>query len=372
MSRELKELGIVRGAPYFKVRGQLEQLGAAVFSSNYALYQDISDRVMAVISSFGYPCEVYSIDEAFIFLDGEPTSFEQIGQMIAREVLRTTGIPVSVGFGRTKTLAKAANRHAKRYGGVFCISPSAEDSLLAETVVTDLWGIGVSKGRFLLTHGITSALQLRDCADNWVQRHLSLTTLKSVWELRGIPSIVQEGEVPDKQGILTSLGFGSETGELSDLEDALTVYAATAVRKLQQQGSQADRLMVFLQTSRFAQRRYANSMEIRLHRATSYLPDILTPALKGLRTLFIEGFLYAKTGIYLSGIDAEDHLQGELFDQSHQKKLKAARSIYEIQSRYGKQSISCRSASPTGSWNMKRRRLSNCYTTRWEELPRVV
>jgi DNA polymerase V len=130
--------------------------------------------------------------------------------------------------------------------------------------------------------------------------------------------------------------------------------------------------MVFLQTSRFSERRYANSMVIQLPESTSYLPDILAPALRGLRSLFIEGFTYAKVGIYLSDIDRGDHLQRDLFDEVRDKKLRAARSIHEIQQLHGQQSITCRSPKPAGTWGMQRRRLSRCYTTRWEDLPHVV
>lgn len=372
MSRELKEAGIPRGAPYFKVRDRLDQLSAAVFSSNYTLYQDISDRVMEIISSFGYSSEVYSIDEAFIFVDGDQYTCERAGRMIRREVRLQTGIPVSVGFGRTKTLAKIANRHAKRGDGVYVLTAADEQRVLSHTPVTDVWGIGSRKGRFLLKNGVSSAWQLRECRDAWVNRHLSFTTLRTLWELRGRQAVEPEPQQLEREGILTSLGFGQETGDLADLENALTQYAATAVGKLQQQGSQTSRIMVFLQTSRFSERRYANSMMMQLPESTSYLPDILAPALRGLRSLFIEGFSYAKVGIYLSDIDCGDHLQRDLFDETRDKKLQAGRSIYEIQRRHGQRSITCRSPNPAGTWGMQRRRLSRCYTTRWEDLPHVV
>lgn len=372
MSRELKEAGIPRGAPFFKVRDRLDQVGAAVFSSNYTLYQDISDRVIAIIFSFGYACEVYSIDEAFITVDGDEPTCERAGRMIRREVRRQTGVPVSVGFGRTKTLAKIANRQAKRRSGVYVLTAADEQRVLSHTPVTDIWGIGSRKGRFLLKHGVNSAWKLRECRDEWVNRHLRFTTLRTLWELRGRPAVESEPQRLEREGILTSLGFGNQTGELADLEEALTQYAATAVGKLQQQDSQTARIMVFLQTSRFSERRYANSMVIQLPESTSYLPDILAPALRGLRSLFIEGFTYAKVGIYLSDIDRGDHLQRDLFDEVRDKKLRAARSIYEIQQLHGQQSITCRSPKPAGTWGMQRRRLSRCYTTRWEDLPHVV
>jgi DNA polymerase V len=372
MSRELKEAGIPRGAPYFKVRDRLDQLTAAVFSSNYTLYQDISDRVMEIISSFGYECEIYSIDEAFITVDGDEYTCERAGRMIRREVRLQTGVPVSVGFGRTKTLAKLANRQAKRADGVYVLTADDEQRLLSHTPVTDVWGIGSKKGRFLLKNGVSSAWQLRECRDEWVNKHLSFTSLRTLWELRGRQAVEPEPQQLEREGILTSLGFGQETGDLADLENALTQYAATAVGKLQQQGSQTSRIMVFLQTSRFSERRYANSMVMQLPESTSYLPDILAPALRGLRSLFIEGFSYAKVGIYLSDIDCGDHLQRGLFDETRDKKLQAARSIYEIQRRHGQQSITCRNPNPAGTWGMQRRRLSRCYTTRWDDLPHVV
>ncbi|MGM0432725.1 MAG: DUF4113 domain-containing protein [Spirochaetota bacterium] len=368
MSREVKESKVARGAPYFRVRHQLGEMGAAVFSSNYALYQDISDRVMAVLRSFGHPVEVYSIDEAFIFVEGGCEVLLRFGALIREEVVRLTGIPVSVGFGRTKTLAKLANRVAKQKSGIFLLASDQEEALLTAVRVTDVWGIGPRKGRFLLKNGILTAKELKECEDGWIRRHLTLITLKTVWELRGIQAVVDEKDV-HKEGVLSSLGFGREISELDELEQALSLYATTAVRKLQEQSSETERVTVFLQTSRYKEPCYANSMDIRLPYSTNYLPDILRFALYGLRSMYINGYLYTKTGIYLDEIDREYRYQPELIDSGQQKRKIAARSIYEIQRKHGAQSIMCRSGSYTAGWNMQRNSLSRRYTTQWGELP---
>ncbi len=371
MSSELKQLGVRRGAPYYSVRDQLDRYQAAVFSSNYTLYQDLSDRVMEIIRSFGDPIEVYSIDEAFLYTSGDEESLLLLGKQIRDSVIQQTGIPVSVGFARTKTLAKIANRYAKRHSGVFYLQESGELQMLRNTNLLDVWGIGTRKARFLFTKGVMTAFDLMQCEDRWIRKYLSLVTLKTVWELRGDQAIERELFRPKRKGVLSSLGFSEEITDVYSLEVALASYAAIAVRKLQEQGSEAMSLTVFLQTHRYKHSYYGNSIDVRLSRATAYLPDIIGPAVQGLHAIFLEGLSYTKVGIYLHGIDEADQFQMDLFDQNREKKRRAARAVYEIQQQYGRGSITCRNSLPQESWRMKRHMLSSKYTTSWKELPPV-
>ncbi len=173
MSRELKQLGIKRGVPYFRVRNRLASVGTAVFSSNYTLYQDMSNRVMDVIRSFEDPVEVYSIDEAFLFTKCPVDQLVSLGKTISHEVLRLAGVPVSVGFGRTKTLTKIANKWAKTHetaDGVYCLTEMMEPEILKQVNVIDIWGVGAGKSRFLYMKGVLNAYELRTCADGWIKK----------------------------------------------------------------------------------------------------------------------------------------------------------------------------------------------------------
>jgi DNA polymerase V len=372
MSSELKALGIKRGAPYFKVRDRLAQLGTAVFSSNYTLYQDLSDRVMDVIGSFGDPIEVYSIDEAFIFPTGPEGRLRALGSAIRSEVSRLTGVPVSVGFGRTKTLAKLAGKIAKHEpDGVFLLDAGHEQEVLRQVNVVDVWGVGTRKARYLYAKGIRSAYDLSRCEDHWIRKHLTLVTLKTVWELRGTDAIERDLSPLPRKGILSSLGFSQGVEDLETLRQAVVIYAQTAVTKLQEQRSETQSVTVFVQTHRYKDDFYSNSLTLRLPMPTAYLPDIIGPALKGLQCIFIEGLTYAKAGVYLSGIDGLDRYQGDLFDEGRDKKRKMAQAVHEVQSRYGKRILTCRAAASEEPWTMKRQMLSGCCTTRWEDLPPV-
>ena len=371
MSSELKHLGVRRGAPYFQVRDQLASCGAAVFSSNYTLYQDLSNRVMEVIRSFGDPVEVYSIDEAFLFSSADCPALVRLGGEIRAAVRMQTGIPVSVGFGRTKTLAKIANRYAKRGSGVYLLRDDEEEGVLKGLNLIDVWGIGTRKARFLFTKGVITAWDLRQCQDDWVRRHLTFTTLRTVWELRGTHAIEREVERPDRKGILSSLGFSEELTDLYAIETALVSYAATAVRKLQDQGSEAMMITVFLQTHRHKPSYYGNSISMRLPRSTCYLPDIVGPAVRGLHAIFLEGLPYTKVGIYLHEIDGADHYQPDFFDEGREKRRRAAEAVYRLQELYGRDVITCRSPGRSEEWRMRRALLSSRYTTCWSELPEV-
>lgn len=373
LSSDLKELGIRRGAPYFEVREQLSSCGAAVFSSNYTLYQDISDRVMSVIGSFGEPVEVYSIDEAFIF--PSPQSCDallELGRKIRREVMLETGVPVSIGFGRTKTLAKIAGKRAKYDPeGLYLLEEQDERSVLEATNIIDLWGIGPRKARYLYTQGVRNALEFMQLDDGWVRRNLTIVTLRTVWELRGESSIARDIEPAAKQGILSSLGFSMGVEDLYTLETALAGYASMAVDKLLAQGSETSRVTVFLQTHRYKDDFYSNSISRDLRVPTGYLPDILSAAVGCLHVIYIEGKSYAKVGIYLTEITDLSRKQLLLYDDGSDKRRAASAAVQGIRQRFGKDMLRCRNVSAPQEWEMQRNMLSRCYTTRWEDLPCV-
>lgn len=383
MDRAARTLGVHRGMPLFEAKADIATAGAHVFSSNYTLYQDLSDRVMEILADHGYVLEKYSIDEAFLHIPShrEETLIE-LGRSITDEVHRCTGIPVSVGFARTKTLAKIANRWAKthcRDAGFFIMDEYRETSILESVNVMDIWGIGPRKAAFLLARGITNAQRLREMPDDWVKKHLSLVTLRTVWELRGVPSVADEMPDQRKKTILSSLGFGTPITDLRGLEEAVVHYTEIAVGKLVAQGSEASEISVFITTNRFQEGLYRNAATIRLPLPTAYLPELTSAALTILRAIYRDGLVYAKAGVMLSLLDTDESLQGQLFtttdraDDLRERQRTITQAVREINSQYGRQTIRCHmGVADASGWYMRRDRLSPRYTTRWDELPKVT
>lgn len=372
MDRNAKICGIKRGTPYFQVRADLASIHAAIFSSNYTLYQDLSLRVMETLRQHCTRIEVYSIDEAFLFLEKCRLPLPLLGDNILRDVLQSTGIPVSIGFGRTKTLAKIANKWAKtQTAGLFVLEKEYEENILSKINIMDIWGVGPRKAAFLFSRGIRTARELRDLPDHWVKKNLTLVSLRTVWELRGIHSIDPEPTLVPKKIILSSLGFSSPVRDLSTLEDAVSSYAATAVRKLIRQRSEAAGVIVFIKTHRHKKPYYVGSREIKLPTPTAYLPEIVQAALSGLHKVYRKGFDYIKAGVCLINIDTADRYQYDLFHSTRMQQRAVSDSVMEIQRKFGVNSITSGRSGSSGEWYMKRDRLSPKYTTKWSEIPTV-
>lgn len=373
MSPEAKQAGIRRGTPFFQVRSRLEEINAEVFSSNYTLYQSISQRVMDALREMFPAVEVYSIDEAFVHIPSDPGSIEAFADMTRRRVEEWVGVPVSLGFGRTKTLAKLANRWAKLHSlGSFVLKEEAEMELLQEIPVFDVWGVGPRKGAYLIRQGIRTAWDLRLAPQDWIKRRLTIVTLRTLWELQGRPSIADEYIAPPRQGILSSQGFSRSVATLEELRQAVTAYAERAAEKLHSQGSAAGYVTVFIRTNRYRDLpQYANHSTVSLEPPTDYPPEIIAAAQRGLTGIFRSGYEYSKAGIYLSGIDKPESRTPLLFpgDESRQKDL--SRSVRGIRDRFGRRSIHVLRTAGTRDWSMRREHLSPRYTTCWEELPSI-
>jgi DNA polymerase V len=275
-SRESKALGITMGMPFFKAMPIIERHGVTWFSSNYTLYGDISRRVFDTIGSFVLALEHYSIDEAFVHFDRSGRQAEDAHE-IRGTVRRWTGIPVSVGIGPTKVLAKVAASIAKRrpeYGGVVDLSGGDVDRHLGEFDVADLWGIGPSYARLLKSEGeentgqpdlweasglspilrkqrVETALELKRCPDAWVRKHLTIKGLRLVWELRGISYLPLETFEKPRKGLCCSRSFGRPVTTIEDLGEAVAMHCAQGGEKLRRQRLAASHLTVFVSTSRF-------------------------------------------------------------------------------------------------------------------------
>ncbi|MFH1653331.1 MAG: Y-family DNA polymerase [Pseudomonadota bacterium] len=376
-SNEAKKLGIKMGVPSFKCEGLFKKHGVKVFSSNFALYGDMSERVMATIGSFGFDMEVYSIDEAFLSFEGlSPDQITEYGRQIRARVKRWTGIPVSVGIAPTKTLAKAANEVAKKndiYKGVLDLSATENiDALFESLEVGDVWGIGRKYSEFLIGHGIKNARQLKDLPDAWVKKHMSIVGLKTVLELRGEACIGLEDEPPSKKGITCSRSFGSPVTKLGDLEEAVSTYIARGAEKLRAQSSLASSIQVYILTDRFKNKGnffYLSTAE--LLTPTAYTPTLIEHALIELKKIYKKGLKYKKAGIMFTGIHSANQQQTNIFDDpsNEDRKRKAMAVLDEINRNIAEGAIQFASEGVDKNWRIKRSKRSNRFTTKWDEIP---
>ncbi len=301
LSDDARALGLKRGMPLFQCRELVERHGIQLFSSNYSLYQAVSDRVMRVLLPFARQMEPYSIDEAFLDVSHvAPDALLDYGRAIRATVLRQTGIPTSVSIAPTKTLCKIAHEIAKHYPehrDVISLARLSEyelDRLLAEVAIEDVWGIGPRSAQRLRLQGIQTARDLKYADLSWVRRHLSVVGARTVLELRGQACIPLELQARPKKGIMNAKTFGKPAESLAQLEEAVATYTARAAEKLRRQDSLATCVNVFVRTSPFQQDlpHYANSISRRLLYPTAFTADVIAAALDALRLIYRPGYRY--------------------------------------------------------------------------------
>lgn len=376
-TREAKRLGIPMGAPYFQWRQRLRQWGVAVFSSNYELYGEMSARVMATLEGLFPKVEVYSIDEAFADLSGLPGDLEALGQRARERVWRWTGLPVGVGIGPTKTLAKLANWAAKTWGkcgGVVDLrDPLRRERLLRIAEVGEVWGVGRRLSARLAPLGIRSAWDLAHFEPATLRRHFSVVLEKTARELRGIPCLELEEAAP-RQTICTSRMFGRRLHELAPIREALASYASTAAEKLRRQGSLAGALQVAIRTGMHApgEPRYCGVMPCPLPYPTDDTRVLVEAALRGLEAIYRPGFAYSKAEILLLDLRRRGEFTGDLFaprPRPGADRLMA--TIDRINARQGRGSIRLGRVPADPAWAMRRELMSQRYTTCWDELLQV-
>ncbi|MFC1693640.1 Y-family DNA polymerase [Candidatus Latescibacterota bacterium] len=377
-SGEAKELGVPMGIPVFKIRKLVESGQVHVFSSNYALYGDLSQRVMETLAQFAPELEIYSIDEAFLNLSGfgrcDMTGY---GRRIRDTVMRWTGIPISIGIAETKTLAKIASRFAKR-------SPKADGCLnltgsphrnkaLALTAVENVWGVGPRYAKFLRAHGIETALDLRNADDWWVRKHMSVMGLRTVRELRGIPSISLELHRPSRQQICVSRSFGRPVETLAEMEQAVAFYTSKAAEKLRREHSVAGTVMVFMRTNSFKDEpQYVRSTMVSLPVPGDCTQELIQYALMGVRSIFREGYRFKKAGVVFTGLCPADQIQTDLFDtRDRDSEQRIMDALDRINACMGAGTLKYAAEGLGKPWKTKFEKRSQRYTTRWSELPMV-
>lgn len=379
-SAEAKKLGISMGAPFFKMRDLFERHKIVTFSSNYALYADMSSRVMTVLEEMAPAVEVYSIDEAFMNLQGVSNcqNLEEFGREVRAKVLQWTGLTVGVGIAPTKTLAKLANYSAKKWtktGGVVDLSLQARQrKLMALVEVGEVWGVGRRITKKLNDMGIMTALQLADAPTPLIRKHFNIVLERTVRELRGEPCLELEEFAPTKQQIVCSRSFGDRVSEYDLMREAICSHAVRAAEKLRGEHQYCRHISAFVKTSPFAVNEvyYGKTAGTKLQIPTQDSRDIVAAATKCLDAVWQDGHRFQKCGVMLGDFYSQGVAQLGLFDEykprSNSEQLMA---VLDGINHSGKGRVWFAGQGIQKSWEMKRQMLSPAYTTRFSDLMRV-
>jgi DNA polymerase V len=375
-SREAKDLGIKMGEPYFKVKELVKKNKVEVYSSNYALYGDISRRVMKVLKTFSPKVEIYSIDEAFIdlsFIDEK--GVEDYGREIRSRVLKWTGIPTSVGIASTKTLSKVANHIAKKEkAGVIYLNTNIDEKL-KKFPIEDVWGVGKQLSKFYHKNNISNAYDLKNVSNTWVKKGTNVLGAKTAMELRGIPCIDLQIDQEKRKNCCVSRSFGRKVKDLNELEESVITHCLNAAEKIRADDQIAKTITVFIRTSPFDKNRryYSNSKTIDLAIPTSNSIELIKNAVKALTDIYKYGYAYQKAGIILSGLkDANQNDQNLLTPLLENKSKKLMKAIDYTNTKYGRYAISIAQAGLSKGWKMRREHSSKIDTASFDSLPKIV
>ncbi len=408
-SNEAKALGIAMGVPLFQIKEIVQQNKVAVFSSNYALYGDMSERVMNIMQQFCPNIEVYSIDEAFLkfnFYHHDEATIFAFGQQLRERILQCTGIPVSVGIGSTKTLAKLANHIAKKKtqkstlqkaytegyypprfcsgSGVFSLADIAHhESILSQISVGDVWGIGRQYDKKLQSFGFNTVWQLRNAPEGWIRQQMGVVGVRLVKELKGFPCYELEPPETDRQNICVSRSFQKDVSDLRELKEAIATYASRMGEKLRHFEQKAGIITVFIVRNRFKlnpqENGYAYSTQtVELHVPSSDSGKLISTATRLVEQLFRPGLSYKKAGIMASALTSQQALQSDIFGEAHTERKREIlmHTMDAINTRMGKNTVRFSASGSFGSiqgsgWQMKAAFRSPRFTTVWDEILRV-
>ncbi|MFZ2161985.1 MAG: Y-family DNA polymerase [Sideroxyarcus sp.] len=383
-SGEVKALGIKMGEPWFKMQDVAKKHGIIALSSNYALYGDLSARVMSLLSSFSPNQEIYSIDECFLDLDGfDPMALMDYGQTIRQAIKQSVGIPVCVGIADTKTLAKLANHCAKKglagSNGI-CdfgrLDEQMRSTLFARLPVGEIWGVGPRISARLVEMGIETVEDLRRADPEYIRQQFSVVLERTVNELNGTPCIELDEASAPRQQIMVSRSFGSEVTQLADLSESVAYFTTRAAEKLRHDGSVAASLCVFVRTNPFKEEapQYQRSMIVPFFQATDDTTKLVNASLKGLKAIYRSGYGYKKSGVLLMGLQSKGTVQATLFDDPVEQARSDSmmRVMDAINRKMGSGSVTVAASGVKQRWAMRREKKSPNYTTEWDELPVAV
>ncbi len=375
-SEEAKSIGITMGAPLFKVESILTDHNAEIYSSNYALYGDMSGRVMNLLHNFTPEVEIYSIDEAFLNLEPRKHSLDILAGTIREKMYRWAGIPVSIGIGETKVLAKIANKRAKkddlREIGVLNLyrSPKIEP-ILKETKVEDVWGIGYRSSLKLKASNILTAWQLRETDNRFIRRILTVVGARIAMELRGIQCLPLEQSSMKKHSITCSRSFGSPLSNYELIKEATLYFLTRACEKMRHHALAANAVTVFISTDRFrpVPAPYSPSATYSATYPTDSNQELQEWTISTLEKIYDKDYEYRKSGIILSGLVPNEELTTRMFDdEKFQKQHELMKAMDQINSKFGKDTVRFGGVKTSGRWKMKQTRKSPNYTTSWNEM----
>lgn len=384
-SNEVKALGVPMGAPWFQMRDLARQHGIVGLSSNYTLYADMSNRIMTILRIYSPNVEVYSIDESFLSLNGlgglwaSPTA---MGQDIRAKVAQWTSLPVCVGIGQSKTLAKLANHVAKKFplfdsvADFSTMSDARTAWLLQRIDVGEVWGVGRRISAKLRAMGINTVQDLKDAPPSAMRAHFGVVLERTCNELRGISCLELEEVAPPRKEIVSSRSFGTAVMTAAELGESISAYAARAGEKLRGQHSLCGAVHVFVQTNQFREKddQYSNGITIPLAEPSADNRVLAGVALHGLSIIFRGGYKYKKAGIMLMDLRPDTQHQGTLFDAGldRTRSVRAMAALDALNERFGRDTVHLGSAGVVRRWAMLSENRTPRYTTNWKELPTVL
>ena len=377
-STEAKALGIKMGEPYFKVKKTVQDNNVKTFSTNFALYGDISRRVMKTLKQFSPKMEIYSIDEAFLDLSSvKNEDLLEHCYKIRKTILKWTGIPTSIGIATTKTLSKAANYIAKKdkSGVVDLINSTQIDKLLSEIKINDVWGVGRQLTKFYIKNGITTAYDLKNMHNGWIKKNTNVFGSRTAMELKGISCVSLEPHQEKRKNCCVSRSFGKKVTKLEELNEAVTTHCLNAAEKIRLDNQTVKKITVFIRTSPFQKygNYYANSKDIDLAIRTNDSIELVKQALIALKDIYKKGYRYQKTGIIFSGLKDAVTFNQNLFSKinNDEKRKKLMKAIDYTNIKYGRNALIVAQAGLKKKWNIKKQHASKIDTASFYFLPTV-
>jgi DNA polymerase V len=372
-STEAKKIGIKMGEPYFKVKDLVKKNDVHIFSSNYALYGDISRRVMKIIKEFSDKMEIYSIDEAFISLSFvENQRLNEYGKEIRERILKWTGIPTSIGIANTKTLSKVANYIAKKNKTGVVVLDKDIDEELKKFHISNIWGVGKQLSKLYIKNDINTAYKLKNISNTWVKKNTNVLGAKTVMELRGIPCVDLQTTELKRKSCCVSRSFGKKVENIEKLKESITTHCLSAAEKIRGDNQVTKSVTVSIRTSPFDKYReyYSNSITIDLPIATNNSIELIKAATEGLTAIYRYGYFYQKSGITLSNLNdagkEEFNLLAPLLETKSKSLMKA---IDSTNIKYGRNSISIAQAGINNTWKMRKEHFSKIDTASFDSLP---
>ncbi len=377
-STEAKALGIKMGEPYFKVKKIIKENDVKIFSTNFALYGDMSRRVMKTLKQFSPQMEVYSIDEAFLDLSSvKNENLLEHGCKIRKTILRWTGIPTSIGIATTKTLSKAANYIAKKEksGVVDLVNSEQIDKILSEIKINNVWGVGQQLTKFYIKNGINTAYDLKNKHNGWIKKNTNVFGSRTAMELKGISCVSIEPNEEKRKNCCVSRSFGKKVTKLDVLKESITAHCLNAAEKIRNESQIAKKMTIFIRTSPFQKDKkyYSNAKDINLAIGTNDSIELIKQALAALKCIYKKGYKYQKAGIILSKLENFNTYKKNLFSKinNEEKRKNLMKAIDHTNIKYGRNALSIAQAGVKKEWNTKKKHSSKIDTACFDLLPSV-